>query len=84
MYPNGNEWETYAAPSYGYPPQDYVLEAVPPSYGTPQPQQQPYAPPYINTSTRVSNMRTQRWSTGLCRCLDDPANCKNPLSDGLI
>lgn len=78
MYPTGNESETYTAPSYGYPPQDYVLQAAPPSYGTPQPQQ-PYAPPYITNGSRVFNIRsTQRWSTGLCRCLDDPTNCKNP------
>jgi hypothetical protein len=46
-----------------------------PSYGMPQ---QPYAPPpyMISTSSRAIIPRTHHWSTGLCRCLDDPGICK--------
>ncbi|XP_057416262.1 cell number regulator 1-like [Lotus japonicus] len=73
MYPhiNESESETYAAHSHSHPPPGYVLQAVHPSYYGPP---QPYVSPYISNSTRVP-VRTQRWSTGLCRCLDDPGNC---------
>jgi hypothetical protein len=45
------------------------------SYGMPQ---QYTPPPYMtNTSTsRVIPRTTNQWSTGLCRCLDDPGICK--------
>ncbi|XP_012572551.1 protein PLANT CADMIUM RESISTANCE 7-like isoform X2 [Cicer arietinum] len=57
------------------PPQGYVLQGMMPSYyGIPQPQPQPYAPPYITTNSRAAP-RAHHWSTGLCRCLDDPGIC---------
>ncbi|XP_061367142.1 cell number regulator 1-like [Gastrolobium bilobum] len=65
MYPSSNEHETYSHPGYV----NVIPEALP-SYGTPQ----AYAPSYINTSMR-NPIRTHHWSTGLCRCLDDPGNC---------
>ncbi|KAK7319857.1 hypothetical protein RJT34_04585 [Clitoria ternatea] len=69
MYPTVNEHdEVYVVQSYP----GYVQPVALPSYGTPH--GQPYAPPYINTSIR-GPIRTQRWSTGLCRCLEDPGNC---------
>ena len=33
---------------------------------------QPY-PPYISSATAIAT--ATRWSTGLCHCCDDPANC---------
>jgi len=55
--------------------QGYIVPVVvPPTYGPPQIPS--YAPPYNNNSVRGPMIRTQRWSTGLCRCLDDPGNCK--------
>ncbi|RDX82251.1 Cell number regulator 1 [Mucuna pruriens] len=72
MYPTVNEHDEVYAAHHSHP--GYVLPVVvAPNYGTPQ-QIQPYAPPYTSTSVR-SLIRTQRWSTGLCRCLDDPGNC---------
>ena len=68
MYPTVDGTATYAAQSHP----SYVIPAALPNYGNPQ----PYAAPYITSGTRVP-LRTQRWSTGLCRCHDDPANCKN-------
>ncbi|WJX50476.1 Cell number regulator 1 [Trifolium repens] len=72
MYPPVNETDGYAAHSQNsHPPQGYVLQM--PSYGMPQ---QTYAPPpyMISTSSRAIP-RTHHWSTGLCRCLDDPGIC---------
>ncbi|XP_020217946.1 protein PLANT CADMIUM RESISTANCE 3 [Cajanus cajan] len=69
MYPIVNEHDEVYPAHHSHP--NYVIPVVPPSYGTPQPIQ-PYAPPYITTSGSVN---THRWSTGLCRCLDDPGSC---------
>lgn len=80
MYPTVNESDPYAGQSHPPPPpppQGYVLQGMMPSYyGIPQPQPQPYAPPYITTNSRAAP-RAHHWSTGLCRCLDDPGICKN-------
>ncbi|XP_062177682.1 cell number regulator 9-like [Alnus glutinosa] len=35
---------------------------------------QPYAPPYIASGVRAHAV-PGKWSTGLCHCCDDPANC---------
>lgn len=34
-----------------------------------------YAPPYIYTVLSNSVRARGNWSTGLCHCCDDPANC---------
>lgn len=76
MYPTVNETDhdhVYAANNHSHPPQGYVLQM--PSYGIPQPYPPP-PPPYISNSSRAIP-RTHHWSTGLCRCLDDPGICKN-------
>lgn len=70
MHPNSNEPEIYVT----HTQPGYVLPAAIPSDSTPP----PYGAPYISSrSTTRYPIRTQKWSTGLCRCLDDPANCKN-------
>jgi hypothetical protein len=75
MYPPVNVTDGYAAHSQNnHPPhQGHVLQMA--SYGMPQ---QYTPPPYMtNTSTsRVIPRTTNQWSTGLCRCLDDPGICK--------
>ncbi|KAJ7967453.1 putative Plant cadmium resistance 2 [Quillaja saponaria] len=35
---------------------------------------QPYVPPYISSRSRAPGF-TRQWSTGLCHCCDNPANC---------
>ncbi|XP_057957897.1 cell number regulator 1-like isoform X2 [Malania oleifera] len=59
-----------AQQDYGkFEPQGYPAAAGGPlSYPTAP--DQPHPPPYIS-STAVAT----RWSTGLCHCCDDPANC---------
>jgi len=79
MYPVNETDHVYADHSHNHPSQSqsYVIQM--PSYGMPV--QQPYAPPrYISTSSRMITPRTQ-WSTGLCRCLDDPGICKDRVGD---
>lgn len=39
---------------------------------------QHYARPYVQTgSGALAHGVAGRWSTGLCHCFDDPANCKH-------
>lgn len=73
MYPAvGEQDESYEA-HHSHP--SYIVPVVaPPTYG--RPHIPSYAPPYISNSVRGPMIRTQRWSTGLCHCLDDPGNCK--------
>ncbi|MED6111888.1 hypothetical protein PIB30_056426 [Stylosanthes scabra] len=66
-YPMGDESDAYAIQAH---PGGYMIPAAVPNYGTPQ---HPYGAPYITTSIR-GPLRRQFWSTGLCRCLEDPAN----------
>ncbi|QHN82383.1 Cell number regulator [Arachis hypogaea] len=69
MYPAVDQAETYAI--QGHNPGGYVIPApAVPNYGT----SHPYAAPYLTGGIR-GPLRLQRWSTGLCRCFDDPANC---------
>jgi len=85
MYPPLSEtdhaYADHSSHGHGHPPQGqgYVLQM--PSYGMPV--SQPYAPPYISTSSR-GIPRTHHWSTGLCRCLDDPGICKNHVASRFI
>ncbi|XP_060193608.1 cell number regulator 2-like [Lycium barbarum] len=44
----------------------------------PGPMKQPYAPPYASAAgmpVHSPAATTAPWSTGLCHCFDDPANC---------
>lgn len=52
----------------------------PPVSGIPNPKSQPCnipPAPYINTSLPRPHVGAGKWSTGLCHCCDDPANCSN-------
>ncbi|KAG5051680.1 Cell number regulator 1 [Glycine soja] len=74
MYPAVDEHDEVYAAHHRHP--GYVLPVVvPPNYGTPQIPS--YAPPYISTSVSVRGpvIRTNRWSTNLCHCTEDPGNC---------
>ncbi|KAJ4716326.1 protein PLANT CADMIUM RESISTANCE 2-like [Melia azedarach] len=51
----------------------------PPVSGIPNPKSQPCnipPAPYINTSLPRPHVGAGKWSTGLCHCCDDPANCR--------
>ncbi|KAL5992778.1 hypothetical protein ACLOJK_013697 [Asimina triloba] len=59
---------------------------VPPASGHPtsfmsQHYPSPNAPPYMNVQ---SHGALGGWSSGLCHCCDDPANCKNLLTFAFI
>lgn len=45
----------------------------------PGPMKQPYVPPHYASAPGMPvhspGATTARWSTGLCHCFDDPANC---------
>ncbi|XP_027920880.1 cell number regulator 2-like [Vigna unguiculata] len=72
MYPAVDEQDESYEAHHSHP--SYIVPVVaPPTYG--RPHIPSYAPPYISNSVRGPMIRTQRWSTGLCRCLDDPGNC---------
>ncbi|XP_058735411.1 cell number regulator 1-like [Vicia villosa] len=76
MYPAVNETDhdhVYAANNHSHPPQGYVMQM--PSYGIPHPYPPPPPPPPYNSSSSRAIPRTHHWSTGLCRCLDDPGIC---------
>ncbi|KAK4563095.1 hypothetical protein RGQ29_005553 [Quercus rubra] len=66
MYPAVHDYETYAS-EHGPGP---VLASGIPNTGPTR----PYAPPYVSPgmSARVV---AGKWSTGLCYCCDNPANC---------
>jgi len=83
MYPAVDEHDEAYVAHQNHHPGYIVPVVVPPTYGPPQ--IPPYAPPYNSNSVRGPMIRTQRWSTGLCRCLDDPGNCKtkNHVVDSL-
>lgn len=68
MYPAVHDYETYAS-EHGPGP---VLASGIPNTGPTR----PYAPPYVSPgmSARVV---AGKWSTGLCYCCDNPANCKD-------
>ncbi|CAJ2654113.1 unnamed protein product [Trifolium pratense] len=77
MYPPVNVTDGYAVHSQNrHTPQGHVQQI--PSYGMPQ--QYQYAPPpppplYMTSTNSRVIPRTHQWSTGLCRCLDDPGIC---------
>lgn len=68
MYPTAPEYDKHAAEHYpGAVPVSGTPNTAPP---------QPYAPPYIHYGRPVHGGAV-KWSTGLCHCCDDPANCKD-------
>ena len=53
----------------------HVGHTTTPGFSNPTPPPaQPYVAPYVVQCPGG----TIRWSTGLCHCTDDPANCKYP------
>ncbi|KAI4295643.1 hypothetical protein L6164_035665 [Bauhinia variegata] len=71
MYPAISEHEIYSAPASAHP--SYAPPAVIPIYS---PAVTANTPSYFSSTTiRSASTATRRWSTGLCRCLNDPANC---------
>ena len=66
---NGSEMPMEVAYSQG---SGFVPATTIPVYG---PTTAPYVPPYISVNMRAT-VSTRWWSTGLCHCLDDPANYK--------
>ncbi|XP_058089348.1 protein PLANT CADMIUM RESISTANCE 3-like [Magnolia sinica] len=68
MYPsNPQAYEKYGPETHPIP------VPMPPSTGHPTAPMQNYsAPPYMNVQARHGS---GQWSSGLCHCCDDPANC---------
>ncbi|KAH7575237.1 hypothetical protein ACOSP7_005304 [Xanthoceras sorbifolium] len=68
MYPSVNDAQRCSADGYLGPAPASGIPSTSPA--------QPYAPPlpYVTTTLRGQGQAGQ-WSTGLCHCCDDPANC---------
>ena len=65
MYPPAHGYEKRAGEHH-----------IPPPFPASAPPQRYNAPPYI-ASVVQPYVVAGRWSTGLCHCCDDPANCKD-------
>jgi len=70
MYPLVHDHEKQAG--YQHHPAPLPASGHPNTSHSPQ----PYAPPYIASGVRAHAV-PGKWSTGLCHCCDDPANCKD-------
>ena len=68
MYPTVHDYEKYAA---GHGSGPVPASGIPNTFAT-----QPNAPPYRSPSMLAHGV-AGKWSTGLCYCCDDPANCKD-------
>ncbi|KAJ7946043.1 putative Plant cadmium resistance 2 [Quillaja saponaria] len=66
MYPAVHEHEKYAAESHPGSVHASGVQDYSPA--------QAYVPPYISPHVRAPRV-TRQWSTGLCHCCDNPANC---------
>lgn len=72
MYPTAPDHEKYAGDHDHHIPAGHV-----PAPGlSPHGVARVYAPPYIVSTARSSRHVGGAWSSGLCHCCDDPANCK--------
>jgi hypothetical protein len=78
MYPPVHDLEKQAGDQHH--PAPFPASGHPNTSHSPQPYAS--APPYIATGVRAHAV-PGRWSTGLCHCCDDPANCKD-LPSSLI
>ncbi|KAF6139084.1 hypothetical protein GIB67_010810 [Kingdonia uniflora] len=76
MYPSHPHENEKNSPGQGVLP-NLVTPPVSSAPGYPPSATQYYRPPNTSTSLRVHQVRayTEQWSTGLCHCCDDPANC---------
>ena len=68
MYPAVHDYETYAS-EHG--PGPVLASGIPNTSPT-----RPYAPPYVSPGMSA-HVVAGKWSTGLCYCCDNPANCKD-------
>lgn len=74
MYPS--------APDDQYPQEKHAADRRPIPGLIPNPSMaQPYHAPYIPRLQVPAAAAAGRWSTGLCHCCDDPANCTYFLTE---
>ena len=71
MYPTALDHEKYPGHDHDHHIPAGQVPAMSP-HGVPR----VYAPPYVVNTVRSTRPVGGEWSTGLCHCCDDPANCK--------